>query len=58
MCATRYNSSSVTLSVISVNPSIQENNSHSLLGHRSKAPDHAFILTEFDTGYYLKHTPR
>ena len=34
-----------TFKVISVNPNIQENNLHSLLGHRSKAPDHVFILT-------------
>ena len=33
-----------------MNSIIQEHNLYSLLGHRSKAPDHAFILTEFDTG--------
>ena len=39
-----------TFKVISVNSIIQEHNLHSLLGHPSKAPDHAFILTEFNMG--------
>ena len=45
-----------TFEVIPVNSVIQEHNLQNLLGHRSKAPDHAFILTEFDTGLSFTDT--